>query len=139
MWKIFLKSHLYTKTILHILYGAQHQDEQCSFTSAMLNRFGYVELFNKYSEDIVKKAQQYLRNETVAQLKKVNLKQYLSHRRLAKAEEFQEYLSEFIEELAEGPMRRRIPKIKKKKLKSYQQRVENKLINKLQNDVKVEL
>ena len=48
MWSIFTKSHLYTKTILHILYGAGYEEE-CSFTSAMLNRFGYVNLFNKYS------------------------------------------------------------------------------------------
>ena len=52
----------------------------------MLNRFGYVDLFNKYSEDLVKEAQNYLRQETVKAVKRVNIKQYLSKRRLSKAD-----------------------------------------------------
>jgi hypothetical protein len=59
----------------------------------MLNKFGYVELFNKYDEDMVQKAQEYLRKETVKAVKNVNIKQYLSHRRLSKSEEFYEYLN----------------------------------------------
>jgi hypothetical protein len=54
----------------------------------MLNRFGYVDLFNKYSEDMVKESQRYLRQETVKAVRRVNVKQYLSKRRLSKAEEF---------------------------------------------------
>jgi len=52
----------------------------------MLNRFGFVDLFNKYSEDVVKECQKYLREETVKAIKRVNIKQYLIKRRLSKAE-----------------------------------------------------
>jgi hypothetical protein len=66
----------------------------------MLNRFGYVNLFNKYSDELVNEAQQYLRKETIKAFKKVNIKQYLSRRRMVKAEEFEDYLKEFIEEMS---------------------------------------
>jgi hypothetical protein len=51
----------------------------------MLNRFGYVDLFNKYSEDLVKEGQEYLRQETVKTLERTNIKQYLVKRRLSKS------------------------------------------------------
>ena len=60
-----------------------------------------------------------MRQETVKAVKRVNVKQYLSKRRLSKAEEFEDYLNEFVEELSSGPIKRRIPKEKKKNLKAY--------------------
>ena len=100
---------------MHILFGVvdyEGWDLKNIYDKEIIDKFGYAEIFSKYSDPLLTEAQNYLQSLVVSQLKKLNLKDVIEKRRLTNTDEFVEYVKEFLEQLEEGPMRKRLPKNK---------------------------
>ena len=68
-----MKSVLYSKKFLHVLFGVYGNNEENEFSKNFLNELGFMKIFAKYSEDNIKNAQKYLRKLIIEQLEKLNI------------------------------------------------------------------
>lgn len=79
-----------------------------------------VAYFNEYSEQEIRAAQNYLCREIVRQSRRLLDSKEFSTRRMNKPEEFRSYFEEFIAEIEQGKISRRLPKCVKQEIERTQ-------------------
>lgn len=105
MWRLFQKSNYYSKRVLHFLFGVEG--------TVALPFEGFAEVATVYPQYEIALAQEYLREEVGRQGKRLLGRSLLSHRRMQRADQFQSYFENFLEEIEGGAISRRLPKAAK--------------------------
>lgn len=102
LWRIFKVSKDYTKKGLYMVFGVSQDHNQENFRRLALSSPDLDKIINKNSFETVEEAQALIREQVLLQVSRMPKAAVRSQCKMAKFDEFYDYLQTFLDELS-GP------------------------------------
>jgi hypothetical protein len=94
-----------TKRVLHFVFNERNEH---SINEPELRTYGLLEIHQRYGQDVVSQAKNYISKLAIDQIDEPNLEGYLRTRKIKRMEGLKHYILSFKAELETGYLKRRI-------------------------------